>query len=106
MRAHYGTRESVVVRVVPGQVGGEPLDGVLVTGIRVDEAAQPIGEPAERDLLLAPPLGQLLDPTIGEVHANIMRPATYQFIDRVNAPAVAGVSVNVRVLCCRLGQRG
>src|SRR5215207_11085586 len=65
-RADTGRPGSVVV---PGQERGQALDGVLEVGVRVDERAQPVGQPRERDLLVAAPRLELLDPTVGEVHA-------------------------------------
>jgi len=36
--------------------------------MEVDELAQPLGEPAQGDLIAAAPVGELLDPAVGEVN--------------------------------------
>src|SRR5207302_8428571 len=58
----------LVLRVEPGQPGRQPLDRDLELGIEVDELAQPLGEPGQRDLLLAAPVLELFDAAVGEVH--------------------------------------
>jgi hypothetical protein len=52
---------SLLVVVQSRQPGRQALDGDLEVGVEVDELAQPLGEPGEADLLLAPPLGELLE---------------------------------------------
>src|SRR4051794_41345382 len=58
----------VVVGAPAGQPGGQPFDRHLEVGELVDERLQLVGQPGEGDLLLAPPVGQLLQTAIGEVH--------------------------------------
>src|SRR5207249_4478771 len=55
--------------VEPGQPDGHPLDGHLELRVLVDEVLEPLGEPGERDLLLAAPLSQLLEAPVGEIHS-------------------------------------
>ena len=45
---------SVVLVVEAGQPGREPLDRDLEVGVQVDELDEPLGEPGEGDLLVAP----------------------------------------------------
>src|SRR3712207_728003 len=68
MRWDSTTSVVVVVRAAAGQPGGQPLDRHLELRVRVDEGLQLVGQPGERDLLLAPPAGQLLDAAVSEVH--------------------------------------
>src|SRR5579875_1088198 len=49
------------------QPGREAVDHRLMLGIQVHELGQLPGEPAERDVLVAPPLRQFLDAAVGEV---------------------------------------
>src|SRR3954447_692812 len=58
----------VVVGAPAGQPGGQPLDRHLELRVLVDEGLQLVGQPGEGDLLLAPPVGQLLQAAVGEVH--------------------------------------
>src|SRR5829696_6801748 len=58
----------VGVGAAAGQPGGQPLDGHLEVGELVDERLHLVGQPGEGDLLLAPPVGQLLQAPVGEVH--------------------------------------
>src|SRR6188508_1954593 len=61
-----------VIRVIePGQPGGQPLHGGLELRVHVGELAEPLGQPGQRDLLLTPAPGQLLDPAVGEVHGSV-----------------------------------
>src|SRR5690348_490520 len=62
----------LVVLVVAGQPRGEPLDRGLELGVEVDEGAQLLAQPLQRHGLLAAPVDELLDATIGEVHARIV----------------------------------
>src|SRR4051812_41585421 len=52
----------------PGEPGRQPLDRRLEVRVEVDEVPQPLGQPLETDLLLAPTLGELFDAPVGEVH--------------------------------------
>src|SRR5690606_36489183 len=63
----------LVVLIVAGQPGGQPVDGGLELRVQVGEGPQLLGEPRQADLLLAAALLQLLDSAIGEVHR---RPAS------------------------------
>jgi len=56
------------VFVVPGQPGGQPVDGGLELGVGVDEGLQPVAEPLDADLLVAAPADEFLDAAVGEVH--------------------------------------
>src|SRR5450631_2386280 len=58
----------LVLVVEAGQPGGQAFDRDLELRVQVDELAQPLGHPGEGDLLGAAPLGELLDPAVGEVH--------------------------------------
>jgi hypothetical protein len=62
----------VVVRVVEaGEPGRQPLNLYLEVGKQIDERAQLIGDPSQRDRLVAASCFELLDPAIGEVHASL-----------------------------------
>src|SRR5215471_9458806 len=61
-------RLASVFVVQSGEPGREPVDGALELGGRIHELPQPVGEPAEADLLVAAPLRELLDAPVGEVH--------------------------------------
>src|SRR5580700_5852241 len=54
--------------VQPGEPAGQAVDGGLEARVEVGEVAQSPGHPGERDLLLTPPVDQLLDAAVGEVH--------------------------------------
>ena len=56
----------VVGIVGAGQPGGEPLDGGLELGVGVGEGLELLGDPGQRDLLVAPALLELLDAAVGE----------------------------------------
>src|SRR6266566_8283596 len=56
--------------VQPGEPGGQALHRILERGIEIDELAQAFGQPPGADLLVAAPLGEFLDATIGEVHGS------------------------------------
>src|SRR3954452_23752051 len=58
----------VVVGAAAGPPGGPPLDRHLELRVLVDEGLELVGQPGEGDPLLAPPVGQLLQASIGEVH--------------------------------------
>src|SRR3712207_9467162 len=58
----------LVLRAAAGQPGGQPLDGHLELGVLVDERLHLVGQPGEGHLLLAPPVGQLLQAPVREVH--------------------------------------
>src|SRR5690606_722589 len=64
---------SVLLVVQPGEPGRQPVDGRLELGVQVHEVTQPFGQPLHRDLVLAAPLGQLLDAPIREVHRHLPR---------------------------------
>src|SRR5690606_41309991 len=53
----------VAVEVSPHRATASPELGVEVGG-----GAQPLGQPLHADLLVAAPLDQLLDPSVGRVH--------------------------------------
>ena len=55
----------VRVRAAAGEPGGQPFDGHLEVGVQVDEHLHLVGQPGEGDLLLAPPVGELLEPAVG-----------------------------------------
>src|SRR5579875_123271 len=57
-------------RAVPLGRCSRPVDHRLMLGIQVHELGQLPGEPAERDVLVAPPLRQFLDAAVGEVHGH------------------------------------
>src|SRR5215218_7756341 len=59
-----------VVGAAAGQPGGQPLDGHLEVGVLVHEGLELVGQPGEGHLLLAPPVGQLLQAPVGEVHGS------------------------------------
>src|SRR4051794_20967633 len=61
----------VRVGAAAGRPGGQPLDGPLEVRVEVDEGLQLVGQPGEGPLLLAPPVGQLLQAPIGEVHRSV-----------------------------------
>src|SRR5215831_5648773 len=63
----WAGRASVFV-VEPGEPRREPVHRRLELGRGIDELPQPLGQPAEADLLAAPPLRKLLDAAVGEVH--------------------------------------
>ena len=65
----FDARPRSVGLLIPGEPGGQALDGGLELGIDVDEGLQAVTQPSQAHLLLAPAGHQLLDPTIGEVHA-------------------------------------
>src|SRR6185312_7700927 len=75
-----------------GEPGGEAIDGGLELGVEVDERLQPVGQPGERDLLLAPPVDQLLDAAIGRVHVGLVSPRTPRRRPRAAAPRAPGRS--------------
>ena len=58
----------LVLVVATGQPGGKTFHWNLELGVEVDEFAQPVCHPGERDPLLAPSLAELLDSAVGEVH--------------------------------------
>src|SRR4051794_6248210 len=63
------TVRSLVVGVVEaGEPGRETFYGGLELGEGVHELLEPVGDPGERDLLVAPPRLELLDAPVGEVH--------------------------------------
>ncbi|GAA3045383.1 hypothetical protein GCM10020000_26350 [Streptomyces olivoverticillatus] len=61
----------VVLVVQAGQPGRQALHRHLEVRVEVDELAQALGHPAEGDLLLAPPVLQLLDAAVGEVQREL-----------------------------------
>ncbi len=63
-----GRQGALVVVLVAGQPGSQPLDRRLELGIEVDEGLQATGQPFQADVLLAAPSDEFLDPAIGEVH--------------------------------------
>src|SRR6202040_1531237 len=71
-RTGYPGKALAVFGVVEaGQPGGQAVHGGLEVRVKVDEVAQPLGQPGDGDLLVALPVGQLLDPPVGEVHQGI-----------------------------------
>ena len=58
----------LVVGVVAGEEGRQPVDGAGVLGGGVEERTHPVGQPGQADLLVAAPLLELLDAAVGEVH--------------------------------------
>src|SRR5690348_13741726 len=56
------------VVVQPGQPAGQPVHRRLGLRREVHELAHPLGQPAQRDLVRAAPVGQLLDALVGVVH--------------------------------------
>src|SRR5674536_178490 len=58
------------LRVVlqPREPGGEAFDRDLELRVQVEEVAQSLGQPLQRDRLAATPLGELLQSPVGEVH--------------------------------------
>src|SRR5580693_4002961 len=65
--AVIGNRRSVVL-VEPGQPAGQPVDGRVELRVEVHEVPEPLGQPGQADLLLAPPFVELFDALVGEVH--------------------------------------
>src|ERR1700729_3376745 len=66
-----GPRRLVFVVVQAGEPAGQPVDLRLGVRVQVDELAQPLGQPAQRDLVLAAPVGEFLQAAVGEVHRAI-----------------------------------
>jgi hypothetical protein len=60
-------RSVLIVLVVAGQPGSEPLDRRLELEVHFDERPQLLADLLERHGLRAAPLDELLDPTIREV---------------------------------------
>ena len=65
--ATYSLSDLLVVAVVARQERREPVGGARVLGVGVDEGAEAVGQPRQADLLLAPPVLELLDPAVREV---------------------------------------
>jgi hypothetical protein len=61
--------QRLLVVVGSGEPRREAVDGDLEIGVGVDERLQPIGQPRDAHRLLAPSLDELLNPSVGEVHA-------------------------------------
>ena len=55
--------------IVAGKPGSQTIHDGLVLWVQVDELGQLLGQPAERDIVIAAPLGKLLDSAVGEVHS-------------------------------------
>src|SRR5262249_50968602 len=65
-RGGGGAGLAIVVR--PREPAGQPVDRRLRVGVHVDELAQPLRQPAQRDLVVAAPLREFLKAAVGEVH--------------------------------------
>src|SRR6476646_3868170 len=59
---------SVFVVIEPSDPGGQSLDRRLEFGMLVDELLQSSGEPLDVHLLVATPLDEFFDASVGEVH--------------------------------------
>ncbi len=68
MLGHSHALSGLAVGAAARQPGGQAFDGYLEVGELVDERLHLVRQPGEGHLLLAPPVGQLLEPAIGEVH--------------------------------------
>src|ERR1700729_2458851 len=66
----FGKRPLAVVLVVQaGEPAGQAVLRGLEAGVEIDKIAHPLGQPGDGQLLLAPPVRQLLDAAVGVVHA-------------------------------------
>src|SRR5580698_8660138 len=63
-----GEHSGVLVVIESREPAGETVDRRLGIRVLVHEIPQPLGEPADRDLLLAAPVVEFLDAAVGEVH--------------------------------------
>src|ERR1700733_6761401 len=77
----------IVVVIQSREPAGETVDRRLSLGVLIHEIAQSPGEPADRDLLLAAPVVELLDATVGEVHRG--QPACGSAASRIAACSAA-----------------
>ena len=59
----------VLILVAAGKPGSQTIHDSFVLRVQVYELGQFLGQPAERDIVVAAPLGKLLDPAVGEVHS-------------------------------------
>lgn len=59
-----------LVGVVTGQVGGQPLDGVLELRVFVDECSESGGQPLDAELLTTAPIFEFLNASVGEIHGS------------------------------------
>jgi hypothetical protein len=62
----------ILLVVQPGEPRREPLDRRLKLGMEINKGSQLIGEPGERDLILASARLELLDAAIREVHGSLI----------------------------------
>ena len=82
-----GICRSVVLVVETGEESSKTLHGNLKLGVEVDERSQLVGQPLERHLFFAAPMGEFLDASIREIHVGSLssrpsrcRPARWRHV--------------------------
>jgi len=70
---------SVVLVLKPGQPGRQALDRDFEVWVEVDESTQPVGYPAQGDILAATALFKFFDPPICEVHGLVRKSFSDKF---------------------------